>query len=57
MNKATILAKIPTIISMARTTAKMFGNFSFLLKNITIGLPIKAITAAIAKYAITERMI
>ena len=57
MNSATRLAKIPIITSIAITTAKILGNLSFLLKKITIGLPIRATTAAIAKYANTDRMI
>lgn len=39
---------------MVTTTAKVLGNLSFLRKNNTMGLPSKAKTAAMAKYANTD---
>ena len=57
MNNATMPAKTPAIINIVATTARIFGNLSFNLKNRTSGLPISATTAAIAKYAKTDRMV
>lgn len=52
-----IPTKIPIKKTIVVTTAKIFGSFNLRLRNSTTGLPIKAITAAMAKYANTERMV